>query len=440
MLQRWIESDQRRINSVVTTEGLFVPEGLRLAVAKSGGHIHPPLNIQVGGIFSRAAELRRLALQNDIIVLHIATQDVIPSIAFADAQHYPPVLYLNHADHMFWLGSSIAHLVLSMRDAAMQISKSRRSIEKRRSVLLPILIGPTIRTTQRADAKKALGLDPQCILLVSVARGVKYRTLGGVSYADIHLPILKKYPEAMLIVVGAGDPKDWRTASIAVEGRIKSLPEQDPKTYLEAADIYVDSHPFCSATSMMEAAGYALPCVTRFPHPRAARICGMDHPGLAGPLVEARTDADYLKQLSRLIEDRAYREQLGAAIEQSVRQSNVAPGWCNFLEAAYARAAELPAVDATRMFADRQDEQCHLGEPDIRLQSIYGSQIQPLSSLRQRLGNLPALERIARWNDVRREIGFTSNIDAIKSLLPAWVVKRLRPAKSKIMSKNIQKN
>jgi hypothetical protein len=257
--------------------------------------------------------------------------------------------------------------------------------------------------------------------------------LGDVSYADTHVPILKKHPEALLIVVGAGSPKDWDSASIAVEGRIRSLPEQDPKMYLEAADIYVDSYPFCSATSMMEAAGYALPCVTRFPHPPAARICGMDHPGLAGPLIEARNDADYLQEVSRLIEDGARREQAGVAIEQSVRQSNVAPGWRNFLEAAYTRAAELPAVDPSKMFAGGQDEECHLGEPDVRLQSIYGFQVQPLNSLRKRLSNLPALERIARWNDVRREIGFGSSKDAARYLLPEWLVQQFRRLKSKLI-------
>jgi hypothetical protein len=437
MLRLWIESDRKRIHSVVLTrQSTTVPAELIAAVTESGGRFHSSMNDLAGGILSRVAELRRLALQNDIVVLHISADDVIPSIAFADSQYYPPVLYLNHADHSFWLGSSVAHLVLSMRDSAMQIAESRRSIGKCRSVLLPILVEPTIRTIDRAEAKKGLGLDQQCILITSVARGVKYRTSAGVTFADTHIPILKKYPAAMLIVVGAGDRHDWSRASAAVEGRIRSLPEQDPKLYLQASDIYVDSYPFCSATSMMEAAGYALPCVTRFPYPPAARICGMDHPGLFGPSIEVQSDEEYLKQLSVLIEDEMYRRRVGTAIAESVHQNNKAPSWCTFLEGAYARAAELPPVDAEGMFADEPVERCHLGEPDIRLQSIYGLRIDSLSFLRNHLRALPLLERIARWNDVRKKHGFKDDrpvirhlLAVVSHLLPEWLINRLRREK-----------
>jgi hypothetical protein len=162
----------------------------------------------------------------------------------------------------------------------------------------------------------------------------------------------------------------------------------------------------------------------------------MDHPGLAGPLIEAQSDEEYLKQLSLLIEDGMYRTRVGTAIAQSVHQNNKAPNWCTFLEAAYARAAELPAVDAVGMFADGHVEQCHLGEPDIRLQSIYGFQIDSLSFLRNHLRALPVLERIARWNDVRKKRGFKDNrpvishlLAVISHLLPEWLTMRLRREK-----------
>jgi hypothetical protein len=421
MLRRWMQADNTRIHSLVLThQRRALPDDLSAAVAQNGGCIHRPLNMRIGGFLSRVKALRKIALQNDVIVLHVGNGDVIPSIAFANTEYYPPVLYLNHADHMFWLGSSIAHLVLSMRQAAMDICELRRSIERRRNVLLPILVDWTIRKAERTDAKSELGLNPNCILLTSVARGVKYRNVGAVTYADVHVPILTKYPQAVLIAVGPGDREDWAKASNAVGGRIRSVPEQNPKLYFEAADIYLDSYPFCSATSMMEAGGYELPCVSRFLHPPAARICGMDHPGLVGPLIEARSDDEYVNQLSQLIEDRSYRAKIGAAIHKSVYQANVAPHWCDFLEAAYSQAIETPRVDNKEMFP-AQLEQCHLGEPDIRLQRLYGFRLNSLYLLKSCLPDLPFLERLARWNDVRQERGFHSKKDALKHLVPNWL-------------------
>ncbi|MFN3875643.1 MAG: aldehyde dehydrogenase family protein, partial [Flavobacteriales bacterium] len=45
-------------------------------------------------------------------------------------------------------------------------------------------------------------------------------------------------------------------------------------------DIYVDSYPFVSSTSMMEAAGLGVPLVSRFYGPREARIFAINHPGI----------------------------------------------------------------------------------------------------------------------------------------------------------------
>ena len=52
-------------------------------------------------------------------------------LAFADESGLPPVLFLNHADHLFWLGTSVADLVLNLRDAATDISIARRGVAVR---------------------------------------------------------------------------------------------------------------------------------------------------------------------------------------------------------------------------------------------------------------------------------------------------------------------
>ena len=61
------------------------------------------------------------------------------------------------------------------------------------------------------------------------------------SFADRHVKLLEKCPQAQLVVVGSGEPDDWKAAKARVGGRITGLSEvPDPKRYFEAADIYVD--------------------------------------------------------------------------------------------------------------------------------------------------------------------------------------------------------
>lgn len=433
MLRRWIESDPGREHSVALTQQYDQPSALiTAAVSRAGGSIH--LLSRAGGLAAKVTKLRQLASEHDLIVLHIPNSDVVAPIAFAEPKRFPPVLFLNHSDHMFWIGSTISQVVGSMRKAALDICEKRRYVEKKRSVLLPILVSPTARTKDREAAKAALGLDPSALLLISVARAQKYRTISGVSYADTHSELLKRFPNALLMVVGGGERPDWADASAAVGGRIQSLTPRDPKPYFEAADIYLDSFPFCSATSMMEAAGYGLPCVSRFVLPPEARICGMDHPGLAGPLVESTNDQDYIASLERLMSDPKLRARIGEATEKSVLDANVSPGWNKYLEAAVARALELPPVDLEAILSGDFTEKLNFGEPDTRLEDIYGFAPPQAAILRHHLGLFPLSERLKLWIDVARARAFLGWKDAVKGLFRESLVFKLKDTRAVALS------
>jgi hypothetical protein len=426
MLRRWIESDPSRTHSLAITHqtGLAL-EGLTEAVAKAGGEIIY-VNREAGGIIGSARALRRAALDNDVIVLHTANSDVIPSIAFAQPDLFPPVFFLNHSDHMFWLGSAVSHVVGSMRQAALDIATQRRGIAPERSLLVPILATPPSRSLERAKAKEKLGLAADEILMISVARAQKFRTLEGLTYADVHVPLLQDRPNARLVVVGGGRRPDWDDASALVGGRIQSLEPQDPKPWFEAADIYVDSFPFCSATSMMEAASYAIPCVSRFLWPDAARVSGMDHPGLAGPLLEGRTNAEYLDHIRSLIDDPGKRAQSGAAIMQSVIASNATPGWNRYMEDAMDAVMRLPPVEPDRVYDGLLSDVPNMGEPDVRLQSLYGFSPPFTDLLRGHLTLLPLVERLRAWQRVYRGGGFKNAGIALKHLAPEWAIRRIK--------------
>ncbi|MBS0253436.1 MAG: glycosyl transferase family 1 [Proteobacteria bacterium] len=425
MIRRWIESDPTRSHSIAITRRLGkISEDVTAAAKASGGEVYGQLNRRPGGIFAAVEELRSIAREHDIIVLHIGTTDVIPSIAFADTASYPPVVFLNHADHQFWVGAAISHVVGGMREAAMNLAETRRRIEKKRSVSIPILVQPTYRKFSRVAAKEALGLDPDRVAMISVARPDKYKTLHNLTYADLHAPILRKHPESTLYVVGAGDRPDW--AASDMRGRIVPLPLQDPRLYMEAADIYLDSYPFCSATSMMEAASYGTPCATRFILSKEARICGMDHPGLAGPLIEALNDQEYWDKVSELIANKEMREAKGAEMLEGVKASNLPPAWCTFMEAAFARASELEPVDNQAMFPKEEVERPYLGDPDIRMNERYGSDRARIELAKAHLSSFPLPQRIENWQAVVRDGGFVGPKEAIRCLLPEWLVRILK--------------
>ncbi len=425
MIWRWIRQDSGRIHSVaLTRQRHAVPRELVEAVHASGGRIHR-VNEAVGGVLTWARRLRSLAAAADVVVLHIGNRDVVPLLALADPGRRPKVIYLNHSDHLFWLGVGISDVVASLRESGLHLARTRRGIEPGRNAVLPIILDPPERTLSRADAKNRLRLPENATVLLSVARGVKYRTVGGVSYAEAHLPFLRQNPEAILVVVGAGDRPDWSDAVQAAHGRIIVHQERaDTDLFYQAADIYVDSFPFVSTTSLLEAGCYETPLVTRFPYSEASAILGADMPGLAGTMIWTRGLDDYTSTLSRLASDPALRTGLGAATRAGILKAHTGSGWQAALEEVYRHA--LSGDGFPRCIAP-PDRPSYL-EPDILLPSVHDHPIDVSGLMRSQLGILPLDLRFRRWINLVLSGRPRDRVvrDLVRCWLPDWVLVRLR--------------
>ena len=427
MLTRWIAEDNTRTHSIAAIHHRGeLPAATCEAVARTGGKIHR-INHTPGFQTAWAEELRQLARQHDAVVLSIYGQDPVAIMAFAEPAKLPPVMYLNHGDHLFWLGASIADVVMNMREEAQTLSIARRTIEPQRNVVLPTMVSPAVRTRSREEAKRALGMAPDTILLMSAARGMKYRTVNGVTFAAPHVGLLKKYPKAQLLVVGAGERPDWQADCAAVEGRIQPLPEtSDTSIYFEAADIYVDSFPFVSSTSMMEAAGLETPLVSRFYGEPEARIFAINHPGIDKPTLHGSTEREYVAHLDRLISDPALREAKGKEARDAVLHYHTPPSWLTFIERAYSLAEQLPPKNPLNHFAANAIEIFSHGEPDRSMYEVFGfSSESPARMLSWYLGLMPFEQRVQAWMKILRAGAFSNPREAVRLLLPNWLVRRL---------------
>jgi glycosyltransferase involved in cell wall biosynthesis len=375
LLWRWIQQDTERSHSVVLTQMSVagVPQVLKDAIFKGHGKIYT-LNETIGDFISRAKRLREIAASADIVVLHTLQDGSIPIIAFADRDQSPPIIYVNHADERFWTGVCISDVIANLRESGMRLSEKRRGVEPMRNMLLPTIVEPPHRSLSRLEAKRKLGIDENSVLLLSIARSVKYKTSDSTSFADIHLPLLKKYKHTYLIVIGPGDREDWSEAMQQTQGRIQVLRETpDTSIFLQSADIYVDSYPFVSITSLLEAGSYGLPLVSRYPYSSdACEIFGADMPGLTEHLVRVQNLEEYTTVLSHLVENEDFRQSLGEKTRKKIEEIHTANNWQQTLEHIYLRAATLPRITVT---SASQDE-IFIGEPDI-----FFSKVLPFNNL-----------------------------------------------------------
>lgn len=416
-LWRWVQQDPDRTHCLILTRQApdQVPKSLQDAIVNSGGSVYV-LNQTIGSIISWARQLRKIAADFDLVVLHTHSWDIIPIIAFADKQNSPPVFFLDHADHIFWLGTSVIDVLVSHRESGMNLARERRNIDAKRTLLLPIVLEPTTRVLSRTEAKRQLDLPENSVLLISIARGLKYKTIDGINFAAAHVPLLKLYQQAILIVIGPGGMEDWSDAIGQTEGRIRVLKETEyTSVFYQAADIYVDSFPFVSNTSLLEAGSYGVPLVSRYPYSsQASGVLGADMPGLTGNLIRVGDLDEYTKILSRLIEDEKFRLELGEATRTKIEETHLASKWQSSVDEIYSLAA---TVTKTPEMPDLKDRIC-LDEPDVFMPFVHNVNINLDGMTKRYLPLMPVGERLYHWFNLVKKYGFRDN--SVTFLLPEW--------------------
>lgn len=399
LVWRWIQEDRTRSHSVALTRqgGTPMPQALIDAVRSSGGDV-AFLDKKMGGLLARARALRELSVGFDYVVLHVHPYDVVPVIAFAEKQDCPPVILLNHADHLFWVGVSVSDVVAHIRDSGLKLSRERRGIEEDRCVILPIPVNLPNRQLAPAQARKQLGLRENAVVLLTIAAPFKYEPIfRETSFIDAVLPTLNQNEKLVLLVVGPKPSGQWERGVRESNGKIRVYGKrEDTEIFYQAADIYLDSFPAASLTSMLEAAGYEVPLVAFSPFREEAGVLAADSPGFADTLIAPKTIESYRAEISRLAENAELRIQLGKETRQCIARVHASPNWTRFLENTYDCASRIPRV----RFGAGMTEESRTEYVDVRSAALNkdpGRDHGLDEVLWSHLGLLPLSVRLQLW-------------------------------------------
>jgi glycosyltransferase involved in cell wall biosynthesis len=367
LVQRWMEQDRSRRHSVALTKPCrTIPDWLDAAVRVSGGRLTQPrsdLDVE-----ARAAELRQIASVNDIVLLHTHPFDCLPLVAFGERHDRPRVAFVNHADHVFSIGGAAADLVIHLGDAGRRLGQRRRGLGPHSTTMLPIPLGQATRTLTRERAKNALGLKRSNLVLCTAAASHKYDQLGEAHFLDLVAEVVARHPEVVLLAVGPAPDERWAAEAQATGGRIRPLgPLDDVDVQLDAADIYLDSYPVASNTSLLEAAIRGTPVVVFDPGPSSLAVLRAGDAGLGGSLTRARDVSSYKAAVEELIVNSDLRRRSGEQLADEVVRAHTGPGWQSACERVYsslvARPRGAPLGDVpSRGGPDELDEAlCRLG-------------------------------------------------------------------------------
>ena len=350
---RWIARDAGRRSSVaLTRQHAPVPPALSAAVE---GRV---LRIDAaGGLLARARALREAVAGAEAVVLHVHMYDVVPLLAFADPAHRPPVVFLDHADHLFWLGTGVADAVTSCRPLAEDLQVRRRGIARERSTPVPVPVDAPVRRHERPAAKQLLGLDADCTLVLTVATAHKYMAVTRPTFHDAAAAMLERSPGLVLLAVGSVAHGAWAKLMERFPGRVLPVGRHsDLAPFLDAADLYLDSYPFSSNTSVIEAAAHGLPIISFSPDPAHQGILLTNDPAIEHRIVREADPAALAEAVAALAGDPQRRAALGAEVRDLTLTVHDGPAWVACIEEAYRIARELgPTPGAAPVSAPVED-------------------------------------------------------------------------------------
>ncbi|WP_307271177.1 hypothetical protein [Chryseobacterium sp. W4I1] len=191
----------------------------------------------------------------DVIVLHIHPDETITSIVLSQKDITTPICFINHADHVFWLGTSIADIVLQIRESSISIDEERRDILKERQFFLPI----PIETAQNTEDENS-NSETNFIKILSTGTAYKYNPNEHYNFLKEAYKIVEENSNVLFNIVGINADsdyaKEYQHERIFLHGIVSS---QRLAEIEETTDIYIEGFPMPSFTALLQVALRKIP-------------------------------------------------------------------------------------------------------------------------------------------------------------------------------------
>src|SRR6185312_11552702 len=393
---RWLLDDSGSNHRVVTVRQGSTPLPEKVTHMLS----ERPLQLDrlANTLLDRASSLRQQAQEADFVIVHAHPDDVVPAIALAGQA--TPCIYVNHADHVFWAGSSVATLLLHLRYSGAELSVARRAVSQERSFLMNRPLAPAAKGLSRTCERERLSIQAGQIVLVTAASATKYVPIDDPGLLPLLEAAVLADPRLVVLAAGPSPIGDWALARAHTGGRITALgPLQSVQGLFAAADIYVDSYPFSSLTSLLEAGSHGLPCVSFRGHSEECAVLGADSPHVERDISYPHTKEAFLATIRQLGDDPGVRREQGDQLRTAIQMSH-GHSWGSNLENLYARAHK-----AASHRPEGLEAAVSVGPLDVAvaaLQERTGYALGAVGAQRSVLSVMSPWRRLAAWLQIRR--------------------------------------
>jgi len=366
-VERWIElaDDSEKHSCVLLQQRKAYPDSLSEAVKKAGGTFYvwdPSMQLPERGI-----ELRRLASGFEYVVLHIHPDDPTALIAFGTEEFKRPVIFFNHADHIFWLGVSIADCVADLSSHGRKASLEFRKATSSFVLGIPQELEPH-SVTDKASARKQLGLKDDSLIVFTSGTGAKFIPVGSLAFFETMDFLLAKEERVCTVFIGPSPKENSYLKRLCqkypervfVYGKVDYHSEYLLK--LAASDLVLDSFPVGGGTAVIDAIHAGKPVMTM-------NYGQSDF--LTRTRAFCRSSEEFRQRSLRVLQSPGYARELLEEQRESLRCFNGPGVWkerLRKLKAALPKSHRVYLFDSTDVSKEPSDDQivvCRWIQPDI---------------------------------------------------------------------------
>lgn len=310
LVKRWIDLIDDETHAVVLVRQRH---GFDPAWIIPQGRDVPCIDLEGERVGPRARVARLIAMFQAArrVILHIHPDDAC-AVAAAYRSPRADIHFLNHADHVAWLGAGLPAVLLNLRHRGTRLAESRRGIAAAACGVVPVPITPPA-AIDRDEARERLGIGAHERVILTIASGYKYNAVGGRSLLEPLDRVLRRR-DTRLVAVGP-EPGHPVFAALAERhpGRVLCMGTvQVSAAHRAAADVYLDSYPFASITSMLESAALGTPVVAYQPDRDELEILYSECPWFPPDAYAAGDPGRLVEMLDERLDDEALRRDLSA--------------------------------------------------------------------------------------------------------------------------------
>ncbi|MBN3263785.1 hypothetical protein [Pectobacterium brasiliense] len=203
----------------------------------------------------RIFELAKKIRSYKNVILNIHPDDIHAVIACSLVKKIDSTIrffFVNHADHTFSYGSSIADIWFEISEFGRRVDSLRNLTAKKSFLGIPIE-GISLYKERNNISQNIKDGD----IFFTAAASYKYNTVKGESFNKIISHVIKKYPKSNIYIIGCDIIKDpwWIIEKIKYRDKIKLIENVNYENYLKItkdASVYIDSYPIPGGTAFSE--------------------------------------------------------------------------------------------------------------------------------------------------------------------------------------------